>query len=232
MTTGITHTTPADGTFSAAGSSAWNDIHVLTEAGGQALTIGAIPNNTFAKRVGTTLVGATPSASSDIVFASALNQDFDITNGGAGGNVNFFSQSIVGVVSGDQLLSEFWYTVTNTSGSGRAWTPTIAYGSFSILTAGTSTFANGTGRSIMCSRLAITVSATNLAFGLFSSQGFVQSNAAATFAVAASAPQGWNSTTNDMTGTNTLSFGFSSVSVTTTQILTLHASTVRKISAT
>lgn len=55
---GIGHSTPADGTFSAAGQAAWDADHAITEASGATLTIGAIPDGMFVKRVGTTLEGA------------------------------------------------------------------------------------------------------------------------------------------------------------------------------
>lgn len=55
---GIAHTTPADGTFSAAGQAAWDDDHAITEAGsGTSLTFGAWPDGTFLKRDGTGITG-------------------------------------------------------------------------------------------------------------------------------------------------------------------------------
>lgn len=55
---GIGHSTPADGTFSAAGQAAWDAEHTLSESGGQALTIGAIADGQFLKRNGTVLEGS------------------------------------------------------------------------------------------------------------------------------------------------------------------------------
>lgn len=56
---GVQHTTPADGTFSAAGASAWDAEHNFVEASGATLAVGAIPDGLFFKRVGTEIIGAT-----------------------------------------------------------------------------------------------------------------------------------------------------------------------------
>lgn len=57
---GVKHTTPADGTFSAAGQAAWDAEHNIVEGGsGATLAIGTIEDGLFFKRVGNDIIGAT-----------------------------------------------------------------------------------------------------------------------------------------------------------------------------
>src|SRR3990167_3396015 len=52
----ISHKTPADGTFSAAGTAAWNDDHNLVEGGsGATLALAAIIDGEFLRRTGNTI---------------------------------------------------------------------------------------------------------------------------------------------------------------------------------
>lgn len=69
---GITHSTPADGTFSPDGSNAWNDEHVLAESGGQALTVGAISNGQYLQRSGTAIVGAAGTSVSTPTYPGGI----------------------------------------------------------------------------------------------------------------------------------------------------------------
>ncbi len=238
MTTGITHTTPADGSFSAAGAINWNDIHLLTESGGQALTFGAITNGQYLKRSGTVITSGTPPTTSDLFYAAAPNTDFDLTNGGGGGNVNFVSQSITGVIAGDQLLIDLWFTIMNNSLASRTYTPTIVLGGFTLINAGaTGTItASATNRFTFRQTVMFSVSSTSLAYGMVSGSGQGGTGSAGGTAIglatSATSPQGWNSIASDMTGTNTFTSGYTSSSTTTTQTLTLHSINIRKISAT
>ncbi len=237
MTTGITHDTAADGTYSAAGKTHWEAAHLFTESGGQALTIGAIANGQGIKRSGTSLLGYAITVPSDIVYAAAPNTDSDLTAGGAGGLVNFLSQSVTGVIAGDQLICELWYTILNNSGSNRTYTPTGVFGGFTFLTAGTSSTVNAsaTNRTSFMCRFTISISSTSLAYGVAAMVAGVSAGAAAgAWAAFGANPslQGFGTTTSDMTGTNTLSFGLTSSATTATQTLTLHSVSIRKISAT
>jgi hypothetical protein len=55
----ISHKTPADGTFSSTGQSAWDDAHNLIEGGsGATLDIGAIIDGEFLIRVGNDIVSS------------------------------------------------------------------------------------------------------------------------------------------------------------------------------
>lgn len=206
MSLTVTHTTPADSSFSVAGSTAWNATHTIT--GGE------------------------------VVYSAAPNTDFDLTAGGGGGAVTFLSQSIVGVVVGDQLLVDVWFTIFNNSGSTRNYTPTITLGSFTIINSGASggVSASASSRFTFKQTIMVSVSATNLSYGMLSGlgEGGTGGNAGVAIGLAGntSSPQGWNTTTSDMTGTNTFSYALTSTSATTVQTLTLHAVNIRKISAT
>lgn len=64
---GITHSTVATGADEAGkevNKDQWNDAHVITETGGQALSIGAVADGKFLKRNGTSLEG---NASGDMM---------------------------------------------------------------------------------------------------------------------------------------------------------------------
>lgn len=69
---GITHSTPADGTFSGTGSTAWNADHAIAESGGQALTVGGITDGQFLKRVGTEITSATGTSFSTPTFPGSI----------------------------------------------------------------------------------------------------------------------------------------------------------------
>lgn len=170
----------------------------------------------------------------EVIYAAAPNTDFDLTAGGAGTAVTILSTSLAGVAIGDQLLIDPWYSILNNSGTNRNYTPTISFGTFTIFNAGViQSVASATTRSIFHSPLLVAVSATNLAYGMTAGTGANGSTAATIAASGANnSAQGWNSTTSDMTGTNTFSLAFTSSSTTTTQTLTLHGIIIRKISAT
>lgn len=57
----VKHTTPADGTFSAQGATAWDADHNVIESGGATLDIGSIVDGEFLKRVGAEIVSSASS---------------------------------------------------------------------------------------------------------------------------------------------------------------------------
>lgn len=229
---GITHSTPADGTFSGTGTTAWNADHVIAESGGQALTVGAIADNEFVKRSGTTLIGGTPSGNTDILAADAPNSDFDLTNGGAGGAVTILSKSIAGIVAKDTVELEIYYTIQNNSGANRTYTPNYSLGTLSVTVAEIGTIAAGAAnRAIRTARVSFAISAANLGYAIASIPGSAAANANTAAAAANSGGAMWNTSTDDNTGTKTISLTMSSNSTTTTQTLTLHSYTIRKISS-
>lgn len=173
-------------------------------------------------------------ASLDVIARGAPNSNFDLTNAGVGGNVDFFSKSITGIAVGDLILVDLWYTILNNSGAARTYTPTIALGGFTIINAGTiATVANSaTGRAGEHVQIMLAVSATNLTYGQVSQVSSTVGTALTAGTVATlgtnASFQGYNTTASDMTGTNTFSYGYSSSSTTATQTLTLHGFTIHK----
>lgn len=166
---------------------------------------------------------ASTAAGSDVIFAGAPNTDFDLTNGGAGGAVTILSKSITGISAGDQIILQISFTVLNNSGSLRAITPICSLGSLSVDPSNT-TFnagASATSRSgYPPVPVGFFISATNLAYGTANTSGQFGALAAGST---------WNSTTSDLTGTQTLTFTLTSNSTTATQTATLHGYTIRKI---
>ena len=59
---GVKHTTPADGTFSAAGIAAWDADHNIVEGAGATLSVGTIADGTVVTRSGTSLIGVSGGA--------------------------------------------------------------------------------------------------------------------------------------------------------------------------
>jgi len=175
---------------------------------------------------------ATPSGgSSDIIFAAAPNSDFDLTNGGGGGNVTIISKS-VSVAAGDQIRIEAWFTILNNSGATATYTKVYSLGSLTTsLVDSVAVNASASSRAPQKIDACFAVSATNLAY-MTSCVGF---GAPATAAASPSNinvsfnRSGWNSTTSDLTGTQTISFVCSSSTATSAQTLTLHNYTIRKV---
>lgn len=228
----IGHATQADNSFSAAGVVAWEEDHVIEESGGQALGIGAISGGQFVKRVGNNLVGAAVPGS-DIVYAAAPNSDFDLTVGGLGGAVEFFRGDIAGISAGDTLSVEARAVFMNNSGGTRAYSPTYSLGTLSIVASGSQNVANNA-TNFSPLRISFTVAITSTILA-----GSELTNAVTTAALANGAlggapvnSQASNRTTNDLTGTQTLSLSMTSNSVAGTQTLRLQSIVIRKVAAT
>ena len=175
-------------------------------------------------------VWATPAGgSSDILFAAAPNQDFDITNGGAGGAVTLITKSIT-VSAGDQILIEVWLTILNNNGSSAGMT---LAGNLGTLTVGTNDAANlGSSATLRTSRhcyahFAISSNVLGYAQLATTAAAPTGANVQASLQVQPS-QQIWNSSTNDNTGTQTLTFTISSNSTTATQTATLHSYVIRR----
>lgn len=250
--------TPADGTFSATGTTVWN-AGMAPSSGQLSAGFGGTGVDGSAAANGRLLIGngagytlanltqgggvtitngagsitiASSGADSTLLFAGAPNSDFDLTNGGAGGAVTVLSKSITGIVAGDQVLLDVWYTILNNSTANRNYTPLVSLGSFSTSAQEAGSIAsNATNRANRRIGFQISVSASNLAYGLMNENGSSAGAANAAGALTASlSNQTWNSTTSDLTGSQTLVFSVASTSTTTTQTLTLHSYTIRKIS--
>jgi hypothetical protein len=173
---------------------------------------------------------ATPSGgSSDIIFASAPNSDFDLTNGGVGGAVTIITKSVT-VAAGDQITVDVWYTILNNSTANRNYTPSAELGSFAMSGAGATALASSaTSRAFAHNAFNFSVSASNLAYGIFVVGNTAPTTAANTSAASvAGMPNLWNTTTSDLTGTQTLKLTMASSSTTTTQTLTLHSYVIRR----
>lgn len=169
----------------------------------------------------------------DILFADAPNQNFDLTNGGAGGAVTIISESVTGIAAGDFVDLEIFFSILNNSGSSRTYAPILTLGTLVITATDLAAVgASATSRSIRKSTARFSVSATDLAFGQWfqhsTAAAAVDTDVALTTNLNAAA---WDTTTDDITGTQTLSLTVSSNSTTATQTLTLHSYVIRKISS-
>lgn len=201
MALSVTHSTASDGTFSGTGATAWDAAHTI-------------------------------SGHPDIFAADAVNTDFDLTNGGAGGAVTILSKSVTGIAAKDQVILEIVYSILNNSAAARTYTPTADLGGLSLLTAETTTVAaSATNRSLRMTKVVFSVSATNLTYGNYSAIACGASPTSGAALNSALSMQSWNSTTSNLTGTQTISFTVSSSSTTTTQTLTLHSYTIKKIAS-
>lgn len=133
MAVTITHSTPADGSFSSTGATAWNDVHVVTglgtmatqDASNVAITGGAISGVTGV---------ATSGANSDITSLSGLTTPLSVGQGGSG-------TATPSLVAGTNItISGSWpnQTINSTaSGSGTAAVGYTFNGVGAVLTTGT-----------------------------------------------------------------------------------------------
>lgn len=176
---------------------------------------------------------ASPTAVDNTLLASgAPNQAFDITNGGAGGSVTIYSQSIAGIAAGDIIEIELNFLFLNNSGATRGYTPTVSLGSFSVITSGTwnvGASANSLALFWRC-RFAVKSSSDISAQIISQMSNFAAAGGQTTMSTGSQ--NGWNTSASDLTGTQTFTYALASNDVTATQTLTLQAYTVRKIPTT
>lgn len=243
MTIAITHTKVSaiadSGDATLVEPSDWNAGHSLSMATSRLAGRTTSGAGTFEEiTVGTGLnlsagaLTSTVSPVSDVIFAAAPNQDFDLTNGGVGGAVTIITKSVTGISAGDQITLDMWFTILNNSGANRAYTSTFALGTLSLGAAETNTLVAASNRMNKNIRINFAISASNLAY--IQGAGITPANPSAANAfggisTGTTTDIGWNSTTNDVTGNQTLSFTMSSPNTTATQTLTLHSYTIRKI---
>ena len=196
----ITHTTPADGTFSSAGTTAWNADH---------------------------------TGNCEVVASDAPNQDFDLTTAGGGGAVTIISESITGITARDQIILEAWVTTLNNSGGATiVYTHTFSLGTVSVTAVGTvGQAAHASNRASRKFSACAAVTSSSSASAQVAEVGGNPSaaNGAANLGGQFSC-QGWNTSGNDATGTQTLIWTVTPSAASGTQTLTLHSYTIRKIS--
>lgn len=181
---------------------------------------------------GTTATVAITGGSTEIVKAGAPNSDFDLTNGGAGGAVTILSESVAGIAAGDQIILDLWFSVFQNTGANRNYTFVTSLGAISDNTAPVATTigSNATDRNGFHRTLCFSVSATNLTLVGLDMTGRTGSGAGSPNSLVTTvSPQGMNTSSSDITGNQTLSFTATSNATTSTQTLTLHAFTIRKI---
>lgn len=162
-----------------------------------------------------------------LIYEDAANTDFTMTNS----NTNIFSQSLAGGVAGDQIILDLYCSLLNNSGLSRAYTFTVVYGGFTPFSATGSINItnNATSRGVFWVRVVISIKSTSLTNAAFYEMGTDATPAGtiASFAINKTGA-GWNTTSSDMTGTQTFSLGVTSASATATQTLTVHAVKVTK----
>lgn len=177
-----------------------------------------------------------PARAGDGIIASgAPNQDFDLTNGGAGGAVTIISKSIAGIAAGDQVELEAWVTLLNNSGATRAYNPVFSLGGMSAGGAEFSnTLASASNRATRKWMAVFGVTSASSA-GLVAQELGITSCAAGVTSgnqLGAGYSMGyWNTSSSDLTGIQTVSVTVASSSTTGTQTLTLVSYVLRKVAA-
>lgn len=248
MTISVTHpfvsAIPDGGDATLVQPSNWNAGHTISQATARLLgrtTAGTGSTEEITVGTGLSLAAGaltcTVSPVSDVFKADAPNSDFDLTNGGIGGAVTILSKSITGITAKDGLTLEIWYTMLNTSGGSVNVTPVISLGGVNMNSAGTivTFLSNATNKTTGHLLAAFSVSASNLT-NMNMSLMFPNATSAAGAGAAlgsgvANSQQLHNTTTTDLTGTQTLLFTLASSSVTTTQTFTLNSWSIRKVSS-
>lgn len=183
------------------------------------------------EELATYLAGVLPGGASDVIVAAAPNQNFAVNSVTP---VTIVSESVAGLAAGDSVELELWYTINNNSGAVRTYSCAAAVGSLGTsATDGTTTAAAAATRTSRRAKVRFSLSATNLAYIQLSQIAYVPQNADTTSQSAGALIVGaWDSTSSDLTGTQTVSFTVTSSNATATQTLTLHSYTIRKVSAT
>lgn len=113
---GITHSTIAtlpDEPGAEVNKNEWNASHLITESGGQALTVGAISDGEVVKRVGTVLQGAASSGGPSLETNGTPNGDQTLLNLKDGTNVTVADDGAGGVtISSSGGVGATWVTKT------------------------------------------------------------------------------------------------------------------------
>lgn len=162
----------------------------------------------------------------DVVKQQAVNSDVAVNSIT---NVTLISESVTGIVAGDELEIEAVFTLLNNSGASRIYTLTVEFGA---LTTTATTFdvpASATTRDqlVLCGRAF--VSASNLAKCMVTLLEFTAVVANDDGGISSTDTTAiWNTTASDITGTQTVALKIASASATATQTLTLFGWTLRK----
>ncbi len=162
-------------------------------------------------------------------FVSADNSD---TNIASTNYQTVVSQSLT-ISANDTIIVDIWGTLLNNSGSARTYSHQLNVGSvavFDFTEGGTSGAASATDRAIRHLQFIVSVSATNVWRALQEVPFQANGNAANTPPTVGSAGLSvWNSGTNDLTGSQAISYKIKSSNGTTTQTFTLHSYIITRI---
>lgn len=181
----------------------------------------------------TILDGATDPFLRTSAASSGSSPVVGAVNGNADQNIHtnttfrdFISKSLT-VAAGETYVFEAEVLVTNNSGATRTYSFNVKLGTLElIVTDSTTQAASATNQAIYHLRGTVTVSATNLAI-VSAYLNRVAAAAASTIGTGA-IRAGWNNTTSDLTGTQTLSCGIRSSSSVSTQTVTVLGARILK----
>jgi len=149
-------------------------------------------------------------------------------------DVTIVSQAVTGIVAGDQIMVEGFFTILNNSGAGRSYVMTFDWDSlFDIEITSHSVPASATNETPGHFKSLLSVRSTSLAYCVnetrINSSGATASGGDSTQSGGARG-QGWGSTATDATGSTTFTFLVRSGSATATQTLRLHSCKITKLS--
>lgn len=162
-------------------------------------------------------------------LSDALNSNVDISTLVY---VPFLSKTTPTLSAGDTLIVEAWASILNNSGVARTYSYQFNVGSVAVMDTGSASaiLNSATDRGLIRLKFVVAISASNLWYVYLNHDEVVASSAVAinTFTnlqwVCA-----WNTGTNDLTGSQTISLKVKSTSATATQTLTLHSYEIRRM---
>lgn len=170
----------------------------------------------------------TTAKNGEIVYADGPNTNFDV---GASTPQTLFTKSVTGIAVGDQIIVDVWMTLFNNSGGNKTYTAAASLGSLSVSAAdSTAIAASATNRAVKHAQFMFTVSATNLTNAIDSNIGGSSgaANAGASL-TGGTSTQTFNSSSSDLTGTQTVSGTLATSATGNTQTVTLHRVEIRKV---
>lgn len=152
-------------------------------------------------------------------------------------DVTIVTRDVTGVVAGDQLAVEAWFTILNDSTATRVYAITLDFdGLFDVEI---STGACATSATLMHPfkiQAVLDVRATNLCYGMMQMEGQLAAGAASggdvTIAATMLNNMGWATSTSNATGTVTVALKVRSANATATQTLRLHHFKITKVKPT